>query len=209
MEYPSDEDYYEHEPYWDWKEKDWQQYLLVSDSQINAFCVLYRQLIDDPLRLDKIAQNMGWTTDNIPPAELNEESPKVPYTMHMQPVYVLTRGIFRSLYELAFALARLPGQNAPLAMSLLSSLHEAEMQAILGIESQDMGDMSLTVCHFKRSLAQLNQSLGLVGDAANKNAPGCDIFAQHARRRIFDLREVWLKVNTEVRDEIQRRNGEP
>jgi hypothetical protein len=35
---------------------------------------------------------------------------------------------------------------------------------------------------------------------------GAALYAREARKRIFDLREVWLRVNSEVRQEIQRRN---
>jgi hypothetical protein len=203
MEYFSEDDLAK-EPYWDWKEKDWQQYLLITESQINGFVVLYRQLVNEPQRLDKIAQRMGWTAEIYPAEEAIEGTVAIPYTMHLHPVFILTRGIFRSLYDIT--ISNLPRQNDRTTMTLLATLHEAETQAILGIESQDMGDMSLTVCHFKRSLAELNQALAIASKTAEQPTPGCEQFFQQVRTRIFDLREVWLRVNTEVRDEIQRRN---
>ena len=197
----------DHQPCWDWKEKDWQQYLAITDSQVRDFGVLYQLLIDDPQRLEKIAGRMGWTSENWPAGEIESGAIKIPYTMHLHPVYILTRGIFHSLYELSLIFARANPQNSFAQMTLLSALHEAETQAILGIESQDMGDMTLTVCHFKRSLSQLNNSLNMLSRVSDVKASGNEQFTAQAKKRIFDLREVWLKVNNEVREEIQRRDN--
>ncbi len=200
---------YDRRPGRRWEEADWQDYLLVTDAQIKQFGVLYHLLIDDPGRLEKIAARMGWTAESWLAGEIEPDAiPRggMPCTMHLHPVYTVTRGIFRSLYDLSTAFAHLNGDQALLQLSILRALHEAETQALLGIESQDMGDMSLTVCHFKRSLSQLNAAMTLLTRMADENIPGADLYGGEAKKRIFDLREIWLRVNCEMRDEMHKRD---
>jgi len=205
-----DNDWENDYPSWDWKEKDWNRFLLLTESQVKRFVAIYNSLQDTPDRLDQVASRMGWTAQNWPLGDDNEtmESEELPYTLHLHPVYTVTRGIFRSTYELCLAYARINSSQSFLQSLLLSALHEAETQAILGIESQDMGDMTLTVCHFKRSLSQLNYTLGVINRMREAKMEGIEAFGRELIRRIFDLREIWLRVNTEVREEIQRRGSD-
>lgn len=198
-------------PSWNWTEADWAHYLTITDTQIKNFGELYHSLIDDPLRLDKVAERMGWTAESWQTPEFDDsEAPpapeELPYTIHLHPVYTVTRGIFKSLYELCLSYAKLNGQQTLLQIAVNSTLHEAETQALLGLESQDMGDMALTVCHFKRSLAQLNHAMKLLGRMEDEKMAGAELFGREVKKRIFDLRELWLRVNNEMREEIQRRN---
>ena len=128
--------------------------------------------------------------------------------MHLHPVYTVTRALFRSLYDLGMAYAKLNGQNTLLHLAVNTTLHEAETQALLGLESQDMGDMALTVCHFKRSLTQINHAMKLLGRMESEGMAGAEMFAREVNKRLFDLREIWLRVNSEMREEIDhRRHG--
>jgi len=206
----SDPFYDDRHPSWYWKEANWQDYLCVTDTQIRQFCTLYHLLIDDPERLDKIAVRMGWAAEGWQSGETAPEDglgDEIPYTIHLHPVYTVTRGIFRSLCDLSMAFAHLNGYHARLQLSILCVLHEAETQALLGIESQDMGDMPLTVCHFKRSLAQLNYAMTLLTRMAEEKIPGADLYDREAKKRIFDLREIWLRINSETREEMQKREN--
>jgi hypothetical protein len=199
-------------PSWKWNENDWQEFLKATDGQIRQFIELYHLLLADPARLDRIAERMGWTIE-WQAGEMDEEAEaalppeEIPYTLHLHPVYTVTRGLFASLYGLCSAFARLDLRNTPHAFNVLTTLHEAEVQALLGIECQDMGDMALTVCHFKRALTHINHALNLLGRASEEGLPGAAAFAAAGRTRIFDLREVWLRVNNEMREEISRRDS--
>ena len=198
---------------WKWNEGDWQRYLLITDTQIRNFSELYQIHTEDPRRLDKIAERMGWTTESWQSGEVDEETQAalppedLPYTMHLHPVYTVTRALFRSLYDLALSYAKLNPQNTVLQLAINTTLHEAETQALLGLESQDMGDMALTVCHFKRSLTQINHALKLLNRMEDEKMAGAELFAREVKKRLFDLREIWLRVNSEMREEIQRRDN--
>jgi hypothetical protein len=112
-------------PSWNWKEGDWQKFLVISDIQIRQFIAYYHLLLDDPMRLDKVAEQMGWMnpdwSNTEDPSDSDmldsaaEEEPsaeeELPYTLHLHPIYIVTRGIFRSLNELAMAYAKLNNQN--------------------------------------------------------------------------------------------------
>lgn len=199
---------------WNWKEKDWASYLAITDIQVKRFGELYHSLINDPDRLDKVAEQMGWMGDNWQSGELETDvtqegqvaSTELPYTTHLHPVYTVTRGIFRSMYDLTLSFARLNSENTLLQMAVSNTLREAEVQALLGLSSQDMGDVALTVCQFKRSLAQLNHAMKLLGRMEDEKMLGAELYGKELKKRIFDLRELWLRVNSEMREEMDRRS---
>jgi hypothetical protein len=200
---------------WNWTEAQWNRFLGITDNQVRKFLALYNSHLDNPNRLDAVADKMGWVAESWPltetdgtPKDPPAEAEEVPYTLHLHPVYTVTRALFQSLRELSFSFARLNNQHPLLQIAFSSSLHEAETQAILGIESQDMGDMTLTVCHFKRSLSHINHSLAILERMVAHQMEGAELFSREAQKRIFDLREVWLRVNSDIREEIKRHGND-
>ena len=100
-------------------------------------------------------------------------------------------------------LAKVP---QPLAVSLLAALHRGEEQASLAIHALDFGDYAMAVSLFKRALSALNEALALLNDDAHSSRRAVVAFREDALPRLFDLREIWLRVIAECRDELKRPN---
>ena len=50
-----------------------------------------------------------------------------------------------------------------------NSLHQAEMNVLLSIQSLDLGDYGLAICHLKNSLTSLNFTLTLLDQLSHNN----------------------------------------
>ena len=75
------------------------------------------------------------------------------------------------------------------------------MQAIHAL---DFGDYAMAISLLKRSLGALNDSLNLLSGEAAAAQPAVRDYAAEAKIRLFDLREVWLRVIAECRRELGR-----
>ena len=95
-----------------------------------------------------------------------------------------------------------------LSWDYANSLHHAEMNVLLSIQALDLADFGLSICHLKNSLSALNQTLDILDQVTHSNAALLDGFREEARIRIFDLRELWIRVLGDCRHECQRRAGE-
>jgi hypothetical protein len=204
-----------------WNEFDWEHYLREQDEMIHRYIGFYEQLPDRTDRLDEVAHRMGWDEDSWssdadfePPTgndEIFSESPPPsderetdPYTLHKNPVFIATKGIFMTLIHrwqrVADDVDRVP-QKA--ALEFQNVLHRAEQQSLFAISALDFGDYAMAISLLKRALRELNACFSLlnrpeiVGVAMEK-------YRQHATPRLFDLREIWLRVMTECRDELDR-----
>src|SRR5690606_34448646 len=128
-----------------WNEFDWEQYLREQDEMIHRYIGFYEQLEGRTDRLDQAAHRMGWDEDNWstdndyePPAlglpELSgeaagapNESEAEPYTLHKNPVFIATKGIFLTLIRAWERTAdRSDKVPQPLALALHSAMHRAE-----------------------------------------------------------------------------------
>jgi hypothetical protein len=90
----------------------------------------------------------------------------------------------------------------------ISSLFRGEEQATLAIQALDFGDYALSISLFKRALRDLNQSFSLLSEKKfDENK-----FVVSARDdyfpKLFDLREIWLRVMNECREELERPSDE-
>ena len=127
------------------------------------------------------------------------------YTLHKNPVYIATKAIYLSLARSWNALAADSSKvPQPLAMALLTSMHRGEEQAAQAIHALDFGDYAMAVSLFKRAMSVLNGSLALVNADAMARLPHVQAWREQALSRFFDLREVWLRVIAECRDELER-----
>jgi hypothetical protein len=208
-----------------WNEFDWERYLCEQDDILHRYLAFYEGLKDRFDRIDEVASLMGWDTGQLggdsseaagspakeepadPPAS-GSLSPFEPYTLHKNPVFVATKAIYCSLKRSWERLASDPGKIAQsLALATQTSLYRGEEHAILGVQAIDLGDYALAVSLFKRALQELNQTLALAGDTA---AAGRAVAAwrDDALPRLFDLREIWLRVISECRNELERRVDE-
>jgi hypothetical protein len=208
-----------------WNEFDWERYLREQDDLVHRYLAHYETLRELPDRIDEVAHLLGWDAgpggrdapegaeDSAGGGESTEAPPKEngsplePYTLHKNPVYIATRALYLSLrrsWERIAADGAKVGQ--PLALAVLGSLHRGEEQATLGVQALDLGDFAMAVSLFKRALAELNRTLALANDEAAAIGRAFAAWRDDALPRLFDLREIWLRVIAECRDELARRD---
>lgn len=199
-----------------WSEFDWEKYLRKHDDVVLRYLGFYESLGDNPLRLDEVARLMGWEGSSLldpMEAEDNDESEddseddSEPYTVHQNPVFVSTcallLGLQRSWEQLASEPGRIP---QTLAVSLLSSLHRCETNSLVAVQSLDFGDYSLAVSQFKRALRDLNSVLSDLHSPLYPQTRDAEDWRNDTLPRVFDLREIWLRVMAQCREEVQRQD---
>ena len=201
-----------------WNEFDWERYLREQDDAIHRYLGFYEACKASPDRIDDVAELMHWGNDSSeearsdqPTSSDNEEEDEdfTPqgevYTLHKNPIFVSTKGLYLSLrrnWELtAGDRSRVP---QPLALALLSSLHRGEEQAVHAIHALDFGDYAMAVSLFKRALSALNGTLALLNDSAALEHRAVRTYREESLPRLFDLREIWLRVINECRQELKR-----
>jgi len=197
-----------------WNEFDWERYLRGQEGAITRYLQLYDEAGERPDRIDHVAERMDWGAEDWTSEEGGENGEEATdaedevYTLHKNPIYIATRALFLSLTrtweDLATAERQVPQANA---VRLLVRLHRGEAEAIEAIHALDFGDYALAVTLFKRALATLN------GLLAEMQAPGlaagrAAAWREMALPRVFDLREIWLRVIAECRDELERMGDE-
>jgi len=205
-----------------WNEFDWERYLREQDDLVHRYLAHYETLHDHPGRIDEVAHLLGWDagagtrddgesdeaggSESAEPAAGESGPPLEPYTLHKNPVYVATKALYLSLRR---GWERIAGDGAkvaqPLALSVLGSLHRGEEQATLGVQALDLGDYAMAVSLFKRALEELNRTLALARDEDAADSRAFAAWRDDALPRLFDLREIWLRVIAECRDELARR----
>ncbi len=196
-----------------WNEFDWERYLREQDEAIHRYLRFYDACKDPADRIDHVAEKMNWGHDDwsedsetadVEDDETGDE-PEDVYTLHKNPIFIATKGIHLSLQRSWLALASdATSVPQPLAVGLLASLHRAEEQAVQAIHALDFGDYAMAVSLFKRALNALNGSLAIVNDDALSRDRVLQTWRDDALPRMFDLREVWLRVITECREELER-----
>ena len=74
----------------------------------------------------------------------------------------------------------------------------------MAIHALDFGDYAMAICLFKRALAALNDCFAQIGsEAADKVEAVCEA-REDMRMRLFDLREIWLRVISDCREDSDR-----
>jgi len=204
-----------------WNEFDWEQYLREQDDVLHRYLAFYEQLREHPERIDEVAHFMHWdegvwTSESVSMEDDGTEEEETeaqddasykaePYTLHKSPVFIATKAIYLSLKR---AWERIATDNAKvpqtLAIALQTSLYRGEEQAILAVQALDFGDFAMAISLLKRALRELNQTLALLDDRAANVSRVLGHFCQDARPRLFDLREIWLRVMNECRQELER-----
>ncbi len=201
-----------------WNEFDWERYLREQDEAILRYLGFYDQLRHDNDRIDEAARRMGWEQEETgagDEADASREAEEAAeefageddvYTLHKNPVFIATKAIYLSLKRSWERTAADPVRvAAPLALSFLASLHRGEDQAVQAIHALDFGDYAMAVSLFKRALGSLNGSLALLSDEGGPRHPTVPApFREDALARLFDLREIWLRIINECRDELDR-----
>ncbi|HBR93247.1 MAG TPA: hypothetical protein DEA90_03690 [Opitutae bacterium] len=153
--------------------------------------------------------SFGEDSDRDEDSEMSDQS-GAPYTLHRHPVFVVTRSLYRYLHQSweHFMVHSEYAVSPKLCWDYANSLHQAEMNVLLSIQALDLGDFGLSICHLKNSLSALNQTLHLLNQLTHPNEAFVNGFCHEARIRLFDLRELWIRVMGDCRHECQRRPGE-
>ena len=194
-----------------WNEFDWERYLREQDEAIHQYLRLYELSRREADRIDAVARKMGWGQGDLSTEEAHEtddigtsDDDEV-YTLHKNPIFIATKaislGLRRSWESLAADPECVPQQ---LAVTLLASLHHTEEQATHAIHALDFGDYAMAVSLFKRALSGLNNSLALLNADGALQHTAVSAWREDAQPRLFDLREIWLRVIAECRDELER-----
>jgi hypothetical protein len=199
-----------------WNEFDWERYLRNQDEAIQLYLARYEALRRCADRIDAVAEQMGWEQPEAEEDEAAEsrveeedssdfEEDEQVYTLHKNPVFIATKAIYLGLRRpwelLAADSAKVPGA---LAIGYLVSLQRGEEHACQAVHALDFGDYAMAISLFKRALAELNQSLALLGAPTAAKHRAVAAYREDALPRLFDLREIWLRVTNECRDELNR-----
>ncbi|MGK0177020.1 MAG: hypothetical protein ACJAT5_000715 [Lentimonas sp.] len=204
-----------------WNEHQWRKYLKDSDSDIERFLSIYNTLKDKPNHFDEIATEMGWNIEDISLAEnfdftesedgpeenFEEDDCMPPYTPLSHPVIVVTHALYSSLRQIWENYIDQNGSYASpqFCWQYADSLHQAEMNVVFAVHAIDLGDYGLTICHLKNSLSSLNKTFSLLNQIVHPNEVFLANFRQEIRVRLFDLRELWIRVMGDCRIECNRR----
>ncbi|MFH1497056.1 MAG: hypothetical protein ABII82_04445 [Verrucomicrobiota bacterium] len=198
-----------------WNEFDWERYLRDQDEAILRYLAHYDKLPTGPERLDEAAKQMGWSQEDWNPSDSDEltdadmsvldgSDESEPYTLHKNPVFIATRSLYLSLTrtweQLAGTTAGIP---ADFALGYLASLNRGETQAILAIQALDFGDYAMAISLLKRALQELNGSMARLSSEPAEKHRAIAAYRGEAIARLFDLREIWLRVMTECREELE------
>lgn len=200
-----------------WNEFDWERYLREQDEAIHRYLRFYESCKGSPDRIDQVAEKMNWGQDDwnddsdsgdfdaedADDAETDDQDDV--YTLHKNPIFIATKAIYLGLKQSWEKLAENPAKvPQPLAVALISSLHRGEEQAVQAIHALDFGDYAMAVSLFKRALSALNGSLALLSSDAVGRHRAVQSWREDALPSLFDLREVWLRVIAECREELDR-----
>jgi hypothetical protein len=194
-----------------WTELDWQKYLATQEAAVRDYIKHYDQLPEAIDRIDEAARRMGWELAETPESladdeAKDEEADEVfdgdwdPYTLHRNPVYVSTRALYVSLLAHWERVAAQPDRvPAALGITLQALLYRGNEQALQAVQALEMGDYTLAVCLFKRALSELNHTLARLSQPDVAATPLAMRYREYALPRLFDLREIWLRVMNECR----------
>jgi hypothetical protein len=195
-----------------WTEADWEAYLAEHETAVRDYLKHYEQLTAAPDRIDEVARRMGW--DLQPEAESPEFSADTDdeadssnfeedfdlYTVHRNPVHIATKALYHTLITNWERIAAHPERvHSAQAIGILSALYRGREHALQAVQSLDMGDYSLAICFFKRGLRELNDTLARLSQETPSDGGLVARYREFATPRLFDLREIWLRVMAECR----------
>jgi hypothetical protein len=197
-----------------WTETDWQKYLGEQEAAVRDYIRHYDQLPEGIDRIDETARRMGWELTEAPDTAEDDEAKDEdaeeafggdwdPYTLHRNPVFVSTRALYLSLLSHWERVAAQPDRvPAALGITLQALLYRGSEQALHAVQALEMGDYTLAVCLFKLALRELNLTLARLNQPDVSETPLAVRYREFATPRLFDLREIWLRVMNECRQTL-------
>src|SRR3954469_10670728 len=201
-----------------WNEFDWERCLREQDDAVKRYLAFYDAAKGDSERIDTVAEKMGWGQDDwsedsdaSDPAndgadsDFDDDDEDDVYTLHKNPIFIATKAIYLGLKQTWETLAADRHQvTQPVAVAMLASLHRGEEHAVQAINALDFGDYAMAVSLFKRAMSALNASLALLNVEDATQSKAVTAWREDALPRFFDLREIWLRVIAECREELDR-----
>tara|TARA_B100001123_G_C15310398_1_gene1024129 strand:+ start:1566 stop:2267 length:702 start_codon:yes stop_codon:yes gene_type:complete len=207
-----------------WNEYDWELFLQRQDRESRRFIRVYNTLTASAGRIDEVARLMGWDASDWSMNDVNfeeeieellssdsqkddEDSDMDPYTLHRHPVYISVQGLFDSILHLWETLLNETNNelSPKLCFNLVQSIHDGKLESLLALQSLDLADYALTVTELKRALKTLNQSFNILESIHSTNHPKLEATKIESISRLFDVREIWLRVMKDCREELNRR----
>ena len=213
-----------------WQEYDWQQYLARHEQEVEKFIEIYNSLKDQPDHIDEVAHQMGWDTEDWSASDADDEEDFLadasdndeedaeddasgdfePYTIIRHPVFVVVRGLYRYLRRMwSHYLLSEDGvrSSAKASWAYAQVLSEGEIHATTALQSLDMGDYQLAVCEIKLALEDINLAFSILPSLFSAHSTNEQLMEEEIRVRLFDLREMCLRVMNDCREEIKRRHS--
>lgn len=202
---------------WDtvWSEFDWERYLQGERDEVKKYQKLYNKLIRSQNRLDEVALYMGWERPgNNDSAETIEPSidaiPEQPYTLHKHPLFVASKALHGWLQERWTQHVSLcADQVSPtMALNVQQAISQSDYYGLLAVTALDLGDYSLAIAYFKRGLVSINNTLSFLDKVDDLKISALSSYTKQARVRLFDVREIWLRVTADCRAAAPRPSEE-
>ena len=192
-----------------WNEFNWERYLKQEDDEISKYKTLYNKLIRSANRLDEVALYMGWQAGAEGSQSAEEPEADIepqPYTIHRHPLFVSSKALHGWLVEQWGKHASLCSErlSAPKALLFQSALTESDYYGLLAVTALDMDDFALAIAYFKRGMVAINRAFALLSDFEAANIEPLSLYCKQARVRLFDIREIWLRVSSDCRATIAR-----
>ena len=195
-----------------WSEHDWEVYLANEKSEVRKYQKLYNKLARSQNRLDEVALFMGWETqsDNTEMEtgeSLMEPIPDQPYTLHKHPLYIASKALHDWMTEKwAQHISLCADQiSSVFVLKIQNTISQSDQYGLLAVTALDLGDYTLAIAYFKRGLDQINQLLAQLNELETKNIAPLNAYSKHAKIRLFDIREIWLRVMADCRSAATRR----
>lgn len=189
-----------------WNEGDWERYLKSEDRQVSQYQRLYANKAQEVDRLDKVASSMGWDVKGDPSTSDHPEGPtdlpeSEPYTLHKHPLYIASKALHRWLTENWKQEANKHSDRISnySALSLQEAISKSDEYGLLAVTALDLADFSLAVAYIKRGFDHLNTLLARLSSIDHFQRESLTEFISQAKMRIFDIREIWLRVAADCR----------
>lgn len=195
-----------------WNEHDWEVYLANEEDQVRRYQKLYNKLAQNQNRLDEVALFMGWDTNGDPQDQETanngiEAISDQPYTLHKHPLYIASKALHNWLTERwSQHVSLCSEQISPVsAFKIQKTISSSEQYGLLAVTALDLGDYALAIAYFKRGLSKINGLLSQLNELETKNIAPLHAYSKHAKIRLFDIREIWLRVMSDCRTAVARR----
>lgn len=200
---------------WDtiWNEFDWERYLDSEKDEVRKYQKFYNKLMRSESRLDEVALFMGWESGNST-GELQETAetsldavPDEPYTLHKHPLFIASKALHEWLTEKWIQhISLCEGQVASTtALKVQNAIGKSDYYGLLAVTALDLGDYALAIAYFKRGLVALNTLLAILLEVEELNVAALKAYSKQAKTRLFDIREIWLRVTADCRAAVTKR----